>query len=327
MDWLRGSYEQLEFKDGKKADQDMGKHLVAGKRKGALWIFDLGFWDLEFFSALALAGSYYLSRLQSQVAVWVKDHTGEIKRFDLDKFLCEAPRTESFEMEAYLGAKQQLPCRLICIPMPSAIAKRRKRQAQAKARRKGRKLTHRALNRLSWGLFVTNASMLLLPTTVVDSVYRVRWQIELVFKLAKSGAALEKTNSQNKERVLCEIYAKLIALLFFKRLVAWVPHNNNQPLSYPKAWKRLADKVESWGKALRQRNGLTELISITDYLARRAKTSRKQKYPSTGKRLDQVAKQSQICCLTDPIEYMRTPKKRKSRFFQHSTANNQEVAA
>jgi hypothetical protein len=167
--------------------------------------------------------------------------------------------------------------------------------------------------------------MPLLPTTVVESVYRVRWQIELVFKLAKSDSALEKTHSQKKERVLCEMYAKLIALLFFKALVAWVPRNPDQLLSYPKAWQRLADKVESWGKALRQGKGLTELISVVDYLTRRAKTSRKVKYPSTLQRLDRAAKESQNCRLMDPLGYMRSANQRKSLFFVHSPVGDQEV--
>ena len=55
---------------------------------------------------------------------------------------------------------------------------------------------------------------------------RVRWQIELLFKLWKSHGQLDKSRSDNPWRVLCELYAKLIAMLiqhwsFFARQLAF----------------------------------------------------------------------------------------------------------
>jgi len=50
-------------------------------------------------------------------------------------------------------------------------------------------------------------------------VAKVRWQIEFVFKLWKSHGLLDEWRSDKPARILCEVYAKLLALL----LQHWIP--------------------------------------------------------------------------------------------------------
>jgi hypothetical protein len=42
---------------------------------------------------------------------------------------------------------------------------------------------------------------------------RVRWQIELLFKLWKSHGQIDESRSANPWRVVCDVYAKLLAML------------------------------------------------------------------------------------------------------------------
>ena len=43
---------------------------------------------------------------------------------------------------------------------------------------------------------------------------RIRWQIELLFKLWKSHGRVDEWRTKNPARILCEVYAKLLGLVF-----------------------------------------------------------------------------------------------------------------
>jgi len=54
----------------------------------------------------------------------------------------------------------------------------------------------------------------------VFSLYRIRWQIELVFKMCKSFCGLNYISSWRPERILTEFYARLIGVVLIYFLVA-----------------------------------------------------------------------------------------------------------
>ena len=71
---------------------------------------------------------------------------------DMETLLKRMPRQGSFEIPVLLGPKQQLACRLLCSPVPPAVANARRRRAKKKAQKKGRTPSKRMLPRLSWSL-------------------------------------------------------------------------------------------------------------------------------------------------------------------------------
>jgi hypothetical protein len=112
-----------------------------------------------------------------------------------------------------LGSKEQLPCRLICIPLSQEVADRRRQQAKQNARRKGRTLSQQYLALLDWIIFVTNVPQAMLSIEQVAVLYRVRWHFELVCKLWKSYGGLKHIQGRRRERVLYELYAKMIGII------------------------------------------------------------------------------------------------------------------
>lgn len=69
---------------------------------------------------------------------------------------------------------------------------------------------------LEWSIFITNVPQEWLTLTQVALIYRLRWQIELLFKLWKSECQIDRIAGHLRARVLCEIYAKLIAAVIFQ---------------------------------------------------------------------------------------------------------------
>jgi hypothetical protein len=67
--------------------------------------------------------------------------------------------------------------------------------------------------RAAWTLLVTNMPGDCLTLREALVLVRVRWQIELLFKLWKSHGRVDESQSTKPWRILCEVYAKLLTML------------------------------------------------------------------------------------------------------------------
>jgi hypothetical protein len=132
----------------------------------------------------------------------------------------QATTTSRLDLDVCLGAKRRLRCRLIAVRVPQEVADRRRQKARENAKRKGRTPSQAYLALLDWTIFVTNVPSELLSVAQVVLLYRVRWQIELVFKLWKSYCGLGRIAGVRKERVLTELYAKMIGIVLTHFLIA-----------------------------------------------------------------------------------------------------------
>lgn len=304
LDWLTGAYDTIHIEAGRKADQNMGEHFLPGSKPGALWLFDLGFFKAALLAAIANFGSFFLCRLAaSQQVFWVRNDEEELVPFNLDLLLRYAAR-DLFEIEVVFGANQEVTARLIIAPVPPKVVAERRRKAKESARKQGRTLSQTTLNRLAWTLLLANASPEQLPTSTVLEVYCVRWQIELVFKLFKSDAKLETTSATEPNRVKCEFYAKLIAVLLFNRISGWVEEYVGEKISPVKLWRRMSDDRESWLQLLGK--GTSSMLGeLLEFLSRYVQPSSRKKYPSTLQRLEQAAREARQRYLKDPLGYLR----------------------
>ena len=91
-------------------------------------------------------------------------------------------------------------------------------------KKKGRQPSKRRLAVADWTILVTNVPSNLLTADEALTVMRIRWQIELIFKLWKSVNSLDKSRSEKKWRILTEVYGKLLVVLLQHWLIvmgAW----------------------------------------------------------------------------------------------------------
>lgn len=295
--------QTLRIDSGRKADGNVGRTLVAGSRRGALWIGDLGFFDLRFFEAVAQAGSWFVSRMKAGVTVRVRSRRGQWEKLELGKFLAAA-QPDVFELAVRIGIKPALSGRLVAVRVPQPVAEQRRRTAKATARRQGKTVSSATLAWLDWGLYLTNAPQPLLPTSVIATIYRIRWQVELVFKLWKSQAGLDVFTAVKPDRVECEFYAKLIAVVLFNRLLGAVPKAARHPLSPAKAWNRLREQVPDWMRQMGTGRGLELLEKLVGTILKRATVSPKRTHPSTRDLVQQVAVTAFTNEFKDPLGFL-----------------------
>lgn len=91
----------------------------------------------------------------------------------------------------------------------------------------------------------TNVSENKISAEQVLTIYRARWQIELLFKLYKSHIRLDKLKGK-PYRVLCELYAKLCAVLIFHGIVGCTELKKDTELSLTKAFIELKEELGSY---------------------------------------------------------------------------------
>lgn len=110
---------------------------------------------------------------------------------------------------------EQLAGHLHALRLPPAQAAEARRRARASAAKKGRQLQTRTLAFAEWVLIWTTVPPEVLSTATIMALYRVRWQIELVFKRLKSILNMDHLRAR-KDSALAEVY------LHGKLLYTWI---------------------------------------------------------------------------------------------------------
>jgi hypothetical protein len=281
LNFLTGDLEQIVFQTGCDPDQAYDADL-ATLQPGVLRLSDLGYFKLERLQTIADRQAYFLTRLDLQTTV--RDAATAVP-FDLLAWLQSAP-TVLRERQCLVGANQRLPCRLVAVRLPQAVVDRRRQRAHADARRKGRTVSDRHLALLAWNVFISNVPATMLSAQQVAQLYPVRWQVELVFKLWKSEFALDRVAGLRRERVLCELYAKLIGAVLLCFLTA--PHRLTlaAELSLIKAAHILRRHVIRLAQSLAAGDLSGGLRQLSQRLQRFAAKTKRGKTPSTLRQLE-----------------------------------------
>jgi len=267
---LRGPWLQ----DGRGADQAAPNQTAFPP--GALRLADLGYFSLAVLYELSTAGVYWLSRLHLHTHVF--DQTGTC----LDVLLWLSKQKGcTHDLPIRLGAQDRLNARLLAVRVPAQVAQQRRRRLRKQARRKGQTPSQRHLALADWTVLVTNVPADLLSLDEALVLLRTRWQIELLFKLWKSLGRLDASRSAQPWRQLCEVYAKMLALLvqhWLLLLSCW-EYPDRSLMQAAQTIQRYATRLSL---ALRSCKRLGEVIvSIQQCLQTGCRITRRRKHPST----------------------------------------------
>lgn len=220
FEFLRGGMTGVCCQAGRTPDQKYTGELES-IQAGALYLSDLGYFVMSRFRRLNEHHAYFLSRFDTQTALF----TSEGEPCDLLEWLRVHGATQ-FEEPVRIGQKEQLSCRMIVLRVPQEVADERRRKARETARRKGRTPSARHLALMDWTVYITSVPATMLTLRQVVILYSVRWQIELIFKLWKSECDLDRVAGHHRERVLSELYAKLVGIVIMQFLLA--PFRNGE---------------------------------------------------------------------------------------------------
>jgi hypothetical protein len=194
---------------------------------GTLVLRDLGYFSLDSLAAQTAAGQWWVTRPKVNTAIG--GGAGDAPQTTIAALVTGAG-ADQLDQPIALGGRQRLPCRLVAVRLPAALAARQRRKAREEARKHGRPASAARLALADWFVVVTNVPAALASAAEVLILARVRWQIELLFKRWKSIGRLDDWRSTQPWRILCEVYAKLIGLLiahWVTLIGAWVLPNRS----------------------------------------------------------------------------------------------------
>jgi len=182
-------------------------------KTGELYIKDLGYYNGEYFFQIEAKQAYYLSRIKTNTKLFKYD-TKEEKYVEID--YCKLYKSvESYidtELFIKLKNKQMLKVRFVCIKLPEEIISTRLCKANKSAKCNGKMLTKKEKLMLRWNVFITNVKSEMLDAIKICKLYRVRWQLELVFKAIKSSLSFDNFGFAGEHYFKCLLYGKLILL-------------------------------------------------------------------------------------------------------------------
>ena len=194
----------------------------------------------------------------------------------------------------WVGKNRRLRARLLVERVPQEVADQRRRRIRKAARDKGQTASAAALALADWTILMTNIAPEMLTLSEAMVLVKVRWQIELLFKLWKSQGGLDRSRSHKPWRMLCEVYAKLLAMVMQQWILAigcWKFADR----SLVKAAGVVRERAVELASAMARPERLNEVLqTIVRILERTARMNTRKKHPNTYQLL--------LALTTEPIQ-------------------------
>lgn len=203
--------------------------------KGSLYLTDIGYFTLKRMHEMTEQGQWWLTHAKSDLSLidergvkktlveFIKQNSQK-KRIDTWVTMGSTDKTKQrmrlmafrvSDERAHQRQEQQnqnTPTRGKGSRRDVQVGKRRQRPSNDGRHR--RRLSAKRLELIEWTILITNVPESLLAPHEARALVRARWQIELIWRLWKERGQADIWRSAKDTRILCEVLAKLIGLVF-----------------------------------------------------------------------------------------------------------------
>lgn len=219
-DLLNGSIVDLSLSAFNEQDAKNSKNTLDKIDQGDLVVRDLAYMGVEVLGGIKLQKASFLCRLGSTTAVFERKSNGCVEKLDFTHLYTHMRQCGLTQMKKNVFLTGNLfPVRLLIYLLPSDVVAKRVRDKRQEATKKGRpEPTKKFRVRQNFNLLITNTSDAQISLEAGYEIYRLRWQVELIFKSWKSLFAINKVKDVKLQRLECYIYGKLILLMIGWRL-------------------------------------------------------------------------------------------------------------
>lgn len=190
-----------------------------------LCLQDLGYFHFKVFEGIQHYGSYFLTKFRSDAYLAYRNPfpnyhpngdvvaSSQYHRIDLAGLCRNMAPGEVLELEeVHFGRDAHFPARCILLSHDDAQRQVRLGRIQRRATKSGKKPKQLVQDLAGITGYMTNLPESVSEAQVVE-LYRLRWQIELSFKILKSYLAIDHFKLVKQERWLCHVYGIFLVFL------------------------------------------------------------------------------------------------------------------
>jgi hypothetical protein len=270
FDLRSGKVLDLNVTNGTRNDSIDAIETKGKINKTDLILRDLGYYKLSVLTDIANEGAFFISRLNVSTLIY---DLGQTEKLEF-KALYEQMQKQKLikcEKQILVGKKERVEMRLIVDIVPEKVYEERIRKVNKHNKERGWKTSDDYKARCRFNLYITNVPSENISLEEVMLLYRLRWQVELMFKNWKSVCAVHKLQPMKYERFACLLFAKLILIVLnlqiIRNMQGYHFKKTRQMLSENKCFKTLQDSfsiLKSIWKERRKKSerNLKNLISL-----------------------------------------------------------------
>lgn len=199
----------MKVTDATSNDQNQSKEILKHVKPKSLVVRDLGYFSIGVLKAIQEKAAYFISRLS--ISTYVYLHKDDVEPLDVPAYLERLSKSDqsSANIKVYVGQTERFETRLVAQKVPHHVAQQRVNKFR-EHRKKEASPEYLAWSNFS--IFITNIPETVFSGEMIICLYKIRWQIELVFKNLKSNVEIDIIKGENKNRVYCLLYGKLISI-------------------------------------------------------------------------------------------------------------------
>ena len=217
-------------------DVRMGARRVPFIEERELCLQDLGYFSFEQFEKIEGNEGFFITKLRSDVYIALKNQfpsfhpNGEVvqsslyHRIDLVALCKNLVPGEYLELEGvHFGRDAHLPARCILFSHDENQKELRIQRIQRRTVQSGKKPKQVVKDLAGITVCMTNLPESISAPQIIE-LYRLRWQVELIFKVWKSYLEIDHFKVMKQERWLCHLYGTLLVFLI-SQLIAYQLRN------------------------------------------------------------------------------------------------------
>jgi len=300
FDLLSGKICDVHVSNALQQDSTDGLETIEMIEPGSLLLRDMGYFNMDILEQIDQKGAFFISRLRPKVKIY-EHKQGSYQPLDIKKIHRQMKDGQLAyqELSVYIGEEKKLPVRLIIELMPQEIVNRRLAKVNAEAKKKKRLVSEEYKAYTCLNFFISNVDQQWLTTPQIHSIYRLRWQIELRFKIWKSYYHIHANKKMKLHRFETYLYATLLFILINWEIVinlqTIIQEQTGKMLSVMKCYKALALTSNILKEAL-----FNAVEKLNLYLGQIYKTSIKQLLLEKRKchlSLEEILCQNEFCAV------------------------------